>query len=231
MKFFKHFVDAHRGHSMQCLFEEFGHMGISCYWTLVEMCSEKLEKNRDEECQIEHCVFDFNPSTLRKNLRISSTKLEKFLNKTSELSLLSWKKAEQKFIIEMPKLLESLDRDSRRARPERATAAPKRESEDKELDKDNKSDAGNPTQPNELKSETQVLEMIPIVSYEKWCLKFTKPIVDLEITKAIEYHQSDPGHVFWRAMTWNKKLITWFNGIKKNELKTKNDTFCGLAEI
>lgn len=134
MKFFKHFVDAHRGQFLHLLYDEFGHLGISCYWTLLELCAEKLEKQRDESLSEEHCVFVFHEQYLRKNLRISSAKLQKFLRFCSTNSQLCLNFAEEKLEIKMPKLLEYMDRDARRPRP----CAPKIKIkiEDKEEDKE-----------------------------------------------------------------------------------------------
>lgn len=136
MKFFKHFCDAHRGRTIQTLFELHGHMGVACYWILVELCAEKLEKDSDEVFTAEHCVFSFHERTLRQSLRVSSTKLESFLNKLSELSQLSFKKVGNIFEIEFSKLLESLDRDSKRARTARAVPAPKKKRKIKKEEKD-----------------------------------------------------------------------------------------------
>lgn len=140
MKFFKHFTDATRGNSMQYLFEKMGHVGIACYWILVEMCAEKLDKKASEEFTESHCNFSFHEKILRQNLRLSRVKLEIFLGFSSDISLLFFKKIESIYVIEMPKLLESLDRDSKRARTERVSTAPKKKNkikkEDKELDKD-----------------------------------------------------------------------------------------------
>jgi hypothetical protein len=126
MKFFKHFVDSHRGQSMTILMEEMGHTGFACYWILVEMCAEKLDKGAEELFSEEHCVFEFHERVLRRNLRISRTKLEDFLNICSGISVLSFKFVEQIIEIKMPKLLDCLDRDSKRARTDRAAPAPKK---------------------------------------------------------------------------------------------------------
>lgn len=71
MKFFKHFTDSNRGRSMQLVLTELGHTGHSVWWLLVELCAEKLHKNKDEEYTAEHCQFVFNERFLRDNLRLS----------------------------------------------------------------------------------------------------------------------------------------------------------------
>lgn len=125
MKFFKHFVDAHDGHTLTTLFQELGHMGPSCYWTLVELCAEKLDKKEEEEFSVAHCNFRFHERVLRTKLRVSSRNLRKFLGICSELSQVFSTFSGNQIEIEFPKLLESLDRDSKRARAVRGQSAPK----------------------------------------------------------------------------------------------------------
>lgn len=136
MKFFKHFTDSHEGSTLTSLFKQMGHMGPSCYWTLVEICAEKLEKEESEEYTEAHCHFRFHESILRKKLRVSSKNLQKFLRICSELSVVFSTFSQDIVEIEMPKLLECLDRDARRARPERGPSAPKRKSKRKNKEAD-----------------------------------------------------------------------------------------------
>lgn len=108
MNFFKHFTDAHKGQSMQTLFEELGHTGPCCWWILVELCAEKIELNQVKRLEVLDCVFDFHERFLRQNLRVSRGKLEKFLRISENLSLISFTKSENVFKISMPKLLDCL---------------------------------------------------------------------------------------------------------------------------
>lgn len=160
MKFFKHFTDAHEGTTITTLFERLGHMGPSCYWTLVELCAKKLEKEEDEEYTEAHCHFRFHESVLRKKLRISSKNLQKFLGICSELSQVFSTFSADIIEIEFPKLLESLDRDARRARPERGQAAPKRKNKRKNNTQDSFS--------NFDWKESAQLVMKCIVKYSDW---------------------------------------------------------------
>jgi hypothetical protein len=134
MKFFKHFTDAHEGYSMQALMNQFGLKGYAAYFILLEMCAAKLEKERHEELTDAHCQFRFNERLLREKLRLSSAKVELMLNQCSTLDLLSFSKIKDEFNIQMPKLLESLDRQSKRARPERGQSVPKDKDKDKDKD-------------------------------------------------------------------------------------------------
>lgn len=126
MKFFKHFTDAHEGHTHSTLFEQMGHMGPSCYWILVELCAKKLEKEDHEEFTEAHCHFRFHERVLRTKLRVSPRNLRKFLNICSELSQVFSTFTKNTVEINFPKLLESLDRDSKRARQDRGQPAPKK---------------------------------------------------------------------------------------------------------
>lgn len=121
---------------MQNLFEHMGHVGVACYWILVEMCAEKLVKTSEEEFGESHCIFGFHEKILRQNLRISRKNLELFLGYCQGFSLLSFKKSESFIEIAMPKLMESLDRDTKRARTVRAESAPKKKIKNKEEEKE-----------------------------------------------------------------------------------------------
>lgn len=105
---------------MQALFQEFGHAGPCCYYTLMEMCTEKFELDFDGNPITK---FRFSEQIVRRNLHISRTNLENILNICQTFGLLSWKK-DNKFIeIEMPMLLNLLDRDMKKPRKTRAQDA------------------------------------------------------------------------------------------------------------
>jgi len=110
--------------------------GIGQYWTLVEMCAEKLEKGGETEFRAEHCVFSFERGHLANELGIKSKRSENILGTFQEHSLIQLECSENVITIKMPKLLEILDRDSRRARHDRATTAPKRKKKKKIKDKE-----------------------------------------------------------------------------------------------
>lgn len=125
MKFFKHFVDSHRGKSLLRVRRELGMAGVGMYWTLVELCAEKLEKMKHEEFSEEHCVFEFDVDLIVQQLGTKRVRVGQVLARFQEAELLAAESSEYLIRIKMPKLLESLDRDSKRARAERAMAAPK----------------------------------------------------------------------------------------------------------
>jgi len=137
MKFFKHFTDSHRGQSLRILKNQFGFEGIGRYWTLVELCAEKLEKLPEEEFSEAHCHFEFEKSYVMGALGYPNLTLcRRYLDAIATLGLCSIDENETLYRCSMPKLLESLDRDTRRARKVRGPSAPKIKNKDKEEDKD-----------------------------------------------------------------------------------------------
>lgn len=126
MRFFKHFTDSHRGRSMQTVLDTLGHDGHSCWWILVEMCAEKLHKGEAELYSEEHCRFVFNERLVRSSLRLGRTKVARILHQFQTMALLSFQITGNEIQIDMPKLLECLDRDAKRARTERGPSAPKK---------------------------------------------------------------------------------------------------------
>lgn len=144
MRFFKHFTDSHRGRFIQELTLEMGMAGVGCYWTLVELCAEKLEKLPHEEYTEAHCVFRFHERIVRQSLHLSSTNVAQMLNICQTLVALSWTRVGNEVEIKMPKLLEYMDRDSKRARTMRDMPAPKRKNKEKEKNIDIESGADAP---------------------------------------------------------------------------------------
>lgn len=137
MKFFKHFTDAHRGQSIQRLKDRHGMKGVGIYWTLVELCAEKLIKDDAEEFTVEHCNFTFHHRYIRDTLETHQLKnLLMYLRSMSDVGLMSFECVGDVISICMPKLLECMDRDTKRARKPRGDSAPKKKNKDKEEDKD-----------------------------------------------------------------------------------------------
>ncbi len=126
MKFFKHFTDAHRGKSLKQVLRSKGYRAVGIYWTLVEICAEKMEKEKDEEYAIEHCVFEFDKWYLRDTLQTHQlSNLMMYLQCFTDVGLMSYTCVDDVVTMSMPKLLEYLDRDAKRARTVRAPSAPK----------------------------------------------------------------------------------------------------------
>lgn len=125
MKWYKHHTDNYRGRSIEELHFQMGHIGISCYYLITEICAEKLEKIPNKTLETSDCSFKFSQAFVRRNLRISSTKLEVFLNICSGLGLFSFEFIEKDLHINYPILLELLDSDSKKSRSRREDDAAK----------------------------------------------------------------------------------------------------------
>lgn len=137
MRWFKHFIDQNRSSAIAYIKRELGMAGIGCYWQLIEVCAERMEKRRDENYCEQHCSFSFDVSQLANILGCKPKRVEIILSVFQERSQLQFSR--DKFIvkIEMPKLLEFLDRDTDRARPRRVQAELRtRVDKDKEIEKE-----------------------------------------------------------------------------------------------
>lgn len=124
MKWFKHFSDNHRGQSVQNLLDELGHTGL-CYYILMEMCAEKLDKSREETLTESDCLFSFHGRVVRQTLRISPTTLRRLLDVCATNGLLSFEFAGSSIKISMPILLNLLERNTKKARKTRTESAQK----------------------------------------------------------------------------------------------------------
>lgn len=162
MKFFKHFVDSHRGKSLRRIRRsKLGMAGVGMYWTLTELCAEKMEKERGEDFGEEHCRFAFDSAYLAQELGTKSGHLRNVLGMFQECSLLTWTESDFEIRIEMTKLLESLDRDAKRARPARGQGAARPgqdKEEDKEKDLEERARTGAPAPEENQKSEAPLTE-------------------------------------------------------------------------
>jgi hypothetical protein len=135
MDFFKHYVGAHRGESLQKIHERGGHAALSCYWILVALCAEKLPKDKVWTAGPLDCVFNFHERYLRDELRIKSVNLENYLRIFQECSQISFSRNQTSILISFPKLLETLDR-GRKPRTNQTEIGCLDKEEDKERDKE-----------------------------------------------------------------------------------------------
>lgn len=137
MRWFKHFIDQNRSPAIAHIKRQLGMAGIGCYWQLIEVCAEKMEKRRDENYGERHCSFLFDVSQLASILGCKLNRVEVILKIFQECSELQFSKDNFIIKIEMPKLLEFLDRDTDRARPRRGqTESRGRVDKDKEIDQE-----------------------------------------------------------------------------------------------
>lgn len=126
-KWFKHYADAHEGLSLQTLLDEYKHAGPCVYWILVEMCTSKFweiaANNPDKNLRELECKFKFHKRLVLQKTRLRLCVLLRILERCNELSLLSARLDGNALEISMPKILEILDRDSKRPRKERVKSA------------------------------------------------------------------------------------------------------------
>lgn len=139
MKWFKHYSDNHRGRSVQFLLDELGYFGPFFYYLIYEMASEKLEQMPDKDLDNADCKFIFNLNLICSQARCKTTKVILSLNLGKLCGLWNYTLVEKEVVLEIPILLELLDRRRRRASDKRPTADPKRSLElELELDKEKK---------------------------------------------------------------------------------------------
>lgn len=120
MKWFKHFTDNHRGRSMQFLFDEMGHTGLSSWYVLMEICAEKLDRKADKNLEEVDCLLEFHARVVRQSLRISPATLQRLLDICQQLGLLKYEFSTNSLKISMPILLDLLDYDAKKSRQRRA---------------------------------------------------------------------------------------------------------------
>jgi hypothetical protein len=133
MKWFKHFSDNHRGQTVQTLLNEFGHSGPCAYYFIMELCAEKLE-SKDIDSGF---VFTFKRPYFDNVLRMKRKSTDNVLRTLSQSGVLKSEANENEVRIEMPILLNLLDRDLKKPRIDRAASAKKpRLDKDKDKDKD-----------------------------------------------------------------------------------------------
>lgn len=122
MKWFKHFTDSNRSQEMLRIKRELGMAGIGCLWNLTESCAGLMEKSRDEKYSETHCQFNFDISYIANIFGCKPGRVPVILKTFQECNQLRFSIEGFIIKIEMPKLLEWLDRDTDRARPKRGQA-------------------------------------------------------------------------------------------------------------
>jgi hypothetical protein len=230
MKFFKHFTDAHRGQSLRLVQKRFGVAGIGRYWIFIELCAEKLEKNKEEEFTEHHCTFEFETSYLARSLGYANLKqCSSYLQALAELGLCSVVDNGEITSCSVPKLLESMDRDSKRARKERVPSAPKKKIKIKEEDKDKEEDkeldssctvlAKAKPVPDELSrsalvlitNEDQFSGIIPQATQSRWMALYNdSEFLKRETMKAFNWYENNPKKKPKTARGWVQALSSWF---------------------
>lgn len=123
---------------MQALLDELGHTAL-CYYILVEMCAEKLEKKDDGYLTEADCVFTFHKRVVMQSLRIRPVRLQQLLDSCAVAGLFSFSIQSNLIQFKMPILLDLLERNTKKARATRIKNASKVHL-DKDVDRDKERD-------------------------------------------------------------------------------------------
>ncbi|NQY01105.1 MAG: DUF4373 domain-containing protein [Flavobacteriaceae bacterium] len=132
MKWFKHYSNASDSLKLNHLIDELGLEGYGRYWLLLELLAQDFDGINDE--------FEIHFRKISSKLQIKfSKKLETFLQKLQDFSLIEYRVKEKVYFLKSPILLELQGRDFKKARTLRAVTAPKIKNKIKEIDKDKES--------------------------------------------------------------------------------------------
>lgn len=137
MKWFKHYSDNHRGQSVNRLFDELGYFGPFLYYTIYEICNEKLEKRDDRVLIDADCEFRIHRRVICSAVRAKPSSVDSGMILGQSCKLWSFKKDGEFYEIKIPILLDLLESDQKKKRHKSATKASKKrleEEEDKEED-------------------------------------------------------------------------------------------------
>lgn len=227
MRWFKHFSDMHEGETVTRLLDEMGHTGL-CFFILQEICTNKLQKP-DNVLSEADCTFRFHQRLIRDKLRLNQTKMVRLLDICSVLGQLSYKLDGNMIEIKMPILLKLLDRDTKKARQQRATDAQLCRL-DIELDKDKESDKESisssvevfenpkPTQsrpkaaPVTISSLEELMSLDGMArSFQDWAVIYPDmEFLKRETLKAVAWYR-DNNKNMKTPKGWKAAIGSWFN--------------------
>lgn len=122
MRWFKHFSDNYRGRSINYLHKKMGHTGIACYYLLLEICTEKMEKDQEQSLDKGDCVLVLDANFVRTSLKTSANRVLTLLGHCQDFGLIEFRIFESDIEIKIPMLWDLLDYDSKRSRARRARA-------------------------------------------------------------------------------------------------------------
>lgn len=137
MRWYKHFTDNHRGRTVQRLLDEVGHKGVVCYYFLMEMCAEKLEKSSGSTLSESDCTFTFNMRVIVAATRCTRATIESVLAVGATTAVWRAEANAREIVVVMPILLDLLDKDLKRARQARGLTAQNAPLDKNRIDKDN----------------------------------------------------------------------------------------------
>lgn len=130
MKWFKHYTNASEDSAIAALEDKFGGaIAHGVFFKIVELCAAKYEGDNN-------FIFEFHRTTLRRKLGLTYKKIESILEVGSKYFLFFFKKTEDSYVIEFPKLSKYVHKDGLSSSKRRASGGPvagqKKEEERKE---------------------------------------------------------------------------------------------------
>lgn len=193
MDYFKHYATASMSNTINHLFDEFGHQGYACWFLLLELCSENWDGETDPK-------FNFHSRIVRQKLRLSSRKVQLFLEKCSTLGALSFRFSEKNIEIDLPKLLEvKTTRKVIKSNKKQSRVYKEKEKEiDKEEDKETSTGLDDFGTIDEFSRNEQIVKFLSPVKKSTqilWVKKYSDPEWILsEIEKAFNWvsYEADP---------------------------------------
>lgn len=102
MKWFKHMSDAYMDEKLDLIIDEFGYEGYGRWWVILELIAKQMDGS--DKCFVEYSWVKWQ--TFLKGKR---NKLETFLERLENVSLLNLERSENKLKITCPKLLKLRD--------------------------------------------------------------------------------------------------------------------------
>ena len=114
MKYFRHFSNASTSLKVQMILSDMGLEGYAQYFLLLELLNEKFDGKNTK--------VELHSDEISSKVRIKfSKKLETFIQKLANFSLLSFELSGKVYKIDCPILLELMDKDSKYNRKKRVT--------------------------------------------------------------------------------------------------------------
>ena len=209
MRWFKHFTDNHRGQTVQNLINEIGPAGVMAYYFILELCAEKLESGHD-------LVFIFKRPYFDNIIRMKRQSTDNVLRILSESNVLTSKANHNEVIIEMPILLNLLDRDMKKPRLNRVSSAqnPRLDKEldiDKELDKDSYCSVQPITAARSHPKQTfEFSEFNPVESAkENWLKLYSQEYIAREYVKISNWLIANPKKNKRSTKGWTQFISNW----------------------
>ena len=155
MKWFKHFTDNHRGRSVQYLLDELGYFGPFFYYSIFEMCAEKLDRKLDAKLTQDDCTFNFHRRVVCSTTRARPTTVVRALDAGATCGLWTYTLDREQIKISMPIILELLEFDLKRSRSSTVKTGPSYRLDQNRIDKSSSSDRSE----SENKETTTVVEI------------------------------------------------------------------------